>query len=160
MLIARDGHAHVRLLGRHVQFGEQTHQRRIRAPVVDDEAGVDTENLAFGSRHVVGVRVAADAIVRLVEGDVRAPLEHMCRGETCDAATDHSDPATPHRPGVPSSVGLDLARSNGLVGLPNRFGTTGKIGSVAEEARGPGIGGRSRLCQSTVPVESARSQCR
>lgn len=68
--LAAHGHAHLRLLGVHLQFVEEPQEVRIRPPVVHDEPRVDAVCPAVRRAQVVGVRVTADALVRLQERHV------------------------------------------------------------------------------------------
>ena len=52
------------------EFGEQPGEQGVRALVVDDEAGVDAGRRPGGRNHQVGVRVAAEPVVRLEQGHV------------------------------------------------------------------------------------------
>ena len=89
---AGDRHAHVRLLRRHAQLGEQPPQVRVGAQVVHDEAGVDAAQHAVGADDVVGVGVPAEPVVGLVERDVGLALQDVGGGQTGHAAADDGDP--------------------------------------------------------------------
>lgn len=75
--LAPDGHAHLRLLRGHAEFGEEPQQVRVGAPVVHDEAGVDVVDAAVGPGQVVGVRVAAHPVVRLEQRHVMGPSQDV-----------------------------------------------------------------------------------
>ena len=72
--VVADRHRHLRGLGDHAELGEQPEQHRVGARVVHDEAGVDGQLAALsfaGLPHDMGVRVTAEAVVRLEQGHVR-----------------------------------------------------------------------------------------
>ena len=86
-----DRQGHLRGLGRHAELGEEPQQGGVGPAVVDDEAGVDGQ-LAVGGRDAVGVGVAAEAVVGLVEGHVRGARGHPGSGEPRHAGADDGDP--------------------------------------------------------------------
>ena len=56
---------------------------------MDDEAGVETHQPAVPGGDVVGVRVAAQPVVRLVQRDVAGALQQVGRGQARHARPDH-----------------------------------------------------------------------
>ena len=93
--VVADRHRHLGLLGRDPELGEQAEQHRVGAAVVHDEAGVDrvSPSARRGLLDEVGVGVAAEPVVGLVEGDVRGPGRDVRRGQPGDAGADHGQPA-------------------------------------------------------------------
>ena len=85
--LARDAHAHLGGLGRHVELAEQAQQVRVGLLVVHDEAAVDAQ-AAVASGDVVGVRVSAEPCVALEEGDVVRRAEHVGGGQAGHAGAD------------------------------------------------------------------------
>ena len=76
-------HRHVGLLGLHPELVEEPQQVRVGALVVHDEAGVDGDAVDH-----VGVRVATQPGVGLVERDPGLTAEHVCGRQPGDPAAD------------------------------------------------------------------------
>ena len=74
----RGGKGHVAGLRRHVQVIKQRDQIRIASFVVDNEASVDG-CFVLAVRDVHGVRMTADPIILLIDGDVVALVEQPSR---------------------------------------------------------------------------------
>ena len=74
----------------HAQFIKQRHEVRIGPVVEDDETGVHLQALAADVQRV-GVRVAADVIARLVDGDVMFAMQAPCGDVAGDSAADDCD---------------------------------------------------------------------
>ena len=103
---------HVGLLRRHTQLAEQSAQRRVGPVVVHQERRVDGDDPPVTVVDIVGVRVAAESRVGLVEGDPVAPGQGVGGGEAGDATADHRDGAgcllihTSYSEPPPSRTGL------------------------------------------------------
>ena len=67
---AADRHAHLAGLSRHAQLGEQLDQQRIRAFVMDNEAGIDRDRRAGGRHDEMGIGVTSQPAVGLKERHV------------------------------------------------------------------------------------------
>ena len=118
-------HRHLRRLRADADLGEEAQQRRVGALVVDDEAGVDGEDTAVRVGDVVGVGVAAEPGVGLVERDVGVLGRHMCRRQPRHAGSDdrdpswsaHVDPSPPVGFSGKSAIGSEVGLLEPLVGL-------------------------------------------
>ena len=88
------GETHRGRLGRDVEFREQRVQQRIVLGIVDDEAGVDRMATSV-QLDIVGVRVAAQIIVRLEQHDLMVPGQQPRRCEAGDAGSDNGDAHQP-----------------------------------------------------------------
>ena len=86
--VAADAHAHLGGLGLDAELAEQPAQQRVGAVVVDDEPAVDARAAAVGRCDVVGVGVAAEAALGLVQRDVVGPGQQVGSGEAGDAGPD------------------------------------------------------------------------
>ena len=89
--LAVQSEAHVRGLGCDSQLAQQTREVRVGGVVVDDEAGVD-RIVPPRHRHVDGVGVAPDAVLRLEELDPVARMQEVGGHQAGDAAADDRDP--------------------------------------------------------------------
>ena len=89
--VAAHRHAHVGGLGLHPELAEEAQQRGVRAQVVHDEAAVDGHDAPVGGHDIVGVRVATETRLGLVERHVALALQHVRGGESGDAGTDDRD---------------------------------------------------------------------
>jgi hypothetical protein len=105
---------HLRGLRLDAELGEESQEGRVGAPVVDDEAGVDGE-LAAGRRDPVRVGVTAEAVVGLVDRDVRGAGGDPGSGQARDAGADDGDPAL-LVPGAAGGVHVASVRSNRAMG--------------------------------------------
>ena len=82
---------HLGQRGCDAQLGEELHQQRVGALVVDQEAGVDAVRDAV-ERDVDGVGVPAEMTATLEEADAPAPaLQLLGGGEAGDAGADDGD---------------------------------------------------------------------
>src|SRR5271169_2655535 len=68
--LAADAHAHLGRTHLHVQLAEEPAQPGVGHVVADDEPAVDSVLTAIGIGDVVGVRVAAEPLLRLEEDNV------------------------------------------------------------------------------------------
>ena len=93
--VAAHRHAHVGRLGVDAELAEQAQQRGVRAQVVHDEPAVDGHDAAVGGHDVVGVRVATEARLGLVERHVALALQHVRGGESGDTRADDGDATRP-----------------------------------------------------------------
>ena len=86
----RDRHPHLRVRGGDPEVGKQRREGRVVAVVVDDEAGIDP---ALATRIVDPdrVRVTADAVACLIDGDVVGGVQQPRSGEAGDAGADDGD---------------------------------------------------------------------
>ena len=87
--LAADAHAHLGGTHLDVQLAEEPAQPGVGHVVVDDEPAVDSVLPAIGVRDVVGVRVAAEPVLGLEEGDVVGAGEQVRRGQAGDPGADH-----------------------------------------------------------------------
>ena len=87
-LVVAHRQRHLRLLRLDAELGEEAQQRRVGAPVVDDEAGVDRE-----VADLVGVGVPAEPVVGLVERDLGRLRRDVRRHEPGHAGPDDGDPS-------------------------------------------------------------------
>ena len=87
--LAADAHAHLGGTHLDVQLAEEPAQPGVGHVVVDDEPAVDSVLPAIGVGDVVGVRVAAEPVLRLEEGDVVGAGEQVRGGEPGDPGADH-----------------------------------------------------------------------
>ena len=97
-----DAHAHLGRACPHAELAEQPPQVRVRAVVVDDETGVDREHGAGRVGDVVGVGMATEAIVGLVEGHLVRAGQDVGSGQAGDTGADDGDSATIAGRGAPS----------------------------------------------------------
>ncbi|MNT58459.1 hypothetical protein D3C72_1958950 [compost metagenome] len=74
------------------QVLEQLHQVRIRQVVMHQEAGVDRMRDP-ADRGVDGIGVAADAVLRFVQGHRKLVGQQPCRAQARHAAADDGDAA-------------------------------------------------------------------
>ena len=81
------------VLGGDAEVVEQPAQRRVGAVVVDQESGVDADDVAVTAVQVMGVGVSADPAVGLEQGDPVAGRQHVRRRQPCDPAADDGDGA-------------------------------------------------------------------
>ncbi|KAG1252124.1 hypothetical protein G6F68_011933 [Rhizopus microsporus] len=88
--LAVQGEAHRRRLGGHAQFVEQCRQQRVVQRIEDDEAGVHRHLQAI-DLYVVGMGVAAQIVVGLVQRHVMVAAQFPGADQTRDAGTDDSD---------------------------------------------------------------------
>jgi hypothetical protein len=95
--LAAHRHAHLGVAGGDPKLTEQAQQAGIGTRVVDDEAGVEGHQPAVTGGDVVGVGVAAQPVVRLVQRDVVGPLQQVGSGQARHAGPDHGGP-WPRRP--------------------------------------------------------------
>ena len=86
--LAADAHAHLGGTHLHVQLAEEPAQPGVGHVVVDDEPAVDSVPPAIGIRDVVGVRVAAEPLLRLEEDDVVGAGEQVGGGQAGDPGAD------------------------------------------------------------------------
>ena len=93
--LAADAHAHLGGTHLHVQLAEELAQPGVGHVVVDDEPAVDSVPPAIGVSDVVGVRVAAEPVLRLEEGDVVGAGEQVGRGQAGDPGADHGNGRPP-----------------------------------------------------------------
>ena len=82
--LAADAHAHLGGTHLDVQLAEEPAQPGVGHVVVDDEPAVDSVLPAIGCRDVVGVRVAAEPVLSLEDGDVVGAGEQVRRGQAGD----------------------------------------------------------------------------
>ena len=94
--VGAHGHAHVGLERLDPELGEEAQEGRVGPVVVDDEAGVDREHAAV-DLHVVGVGVAAEPRVRLVEGDLAGPGQDVGGDEPGHTGADDGVAGAAHR---------------------------------------------------------------
>ena len=85
-----DRHAHLRVAGLDAELPEQGGELRVVAVVVDDEAGVDPD-LATRVVDADRVRVPADPLSRLEDGDVVGAVKLPRGREPGDAGADYGD---------------------------------------------------------------------
>ena len=146
-------------------LGEEAQQGRVGALVVDDEAGVDGQAV-----DVVGVGVAAEPGVGLVERDVGGPRGDVRRRQPRHAGSDDRDPCVVGScravPPEPSSAGR--ARSGrwwvgrSRCGLDGDRGGLGRGGVALQHgrlARRP-ASGRPRPCPAPAAAARAGRSCR
>ena len=79
---AAHGERHVRLPRRDTELGEQSHEARVVALVVDDEPRVDGKLAVHRIVDAVGVHVTARPRVGLVQHDVMLAIEGPGRSQT------------------------------------------------------------------------------
>ena len=91
-LVAAHRHRHLGVLCLHAELVEQAQQLGVGAQVVHDEAGVDRV-LTAGVRDDVGVRVAAQPGVGLVERHVAPATEHVGSEQPRHPAAHDGNPA-------------------------------------------------------------------
>ena len=87
--LAADAHAHLGGTHLDVQLAEELAQPGVGHVVVDDEPAVDRVLTAIRVRDVVGVRVTAEPVLRLKDGDVMGAGEQVRRGQAGDPGADH-----------------------------------------------------------------------
>ena len=87
--VAPHREAHLGGLGLDPELAEQPEEMGVGAVVADDEAAVDREHAAVGREDLVRVRVAPEAVLGLVEGDVELSLQQVGRGEPRDSRSHH-----------------------------------------------------------------------
>ena len=87
--LAADAHAHLGGTHLDVQLAEEPAQPGVGHVVVDDEPAVDSVLTAIRVHYVVSMRVAAEPVLGLEDGDVVGAGEQVRRGETGDPGADH-----------------------------------------------------------------------
>jgi hypothetical protein len=98
--LAPDGQAHLRILGCDVELAKQPKQVGVRPLVVDDEPGVDAQEVPGCSLNLVGVGMTAQTPGSFVERHPMATLQHVRRGQAGNAAAHHRNTALSGRHGV------------------------------------------------------------
>lgn len=94
--VAPYGHAHLGVLGGDAELVEEPEQVRVGALVVHDESAVHEDRAAVAGGQFVGVGVAAQAVVRLVEHHVVRALQHVGGGQSRHSRTHHGHSPTVH----------------------------------------------------------------
>ena len=90
--LAADRQAHLGGLAGHPQLAEETGQQRIGSLVVHDKPGVDGHGAAAGRDHVVGVGMAPQARLGLIQTHVAPALQEIGSRQTRHPGPDHRDP--------------------------------------------------------------------
>ena len=86
-------HRHVGVLGGDAEIVEQPAQRGVGAVVVNQERGVDADDVAVAAVEEVGMGVPADPAVGLEQGDLVAGRQQVGRRQPGDPAADDGDKA-------------------------------------------------------------------
>ncbi len=120
-------HRHVARLGLDPELREESDEVRIGLPVVHDEPAVDGHDPVVGRHDVVGVGVAAEAVVALEEGHVVVALQEVRGGEPGDPGTDDCC----NRPRARGAH----ATSDRVDSTPSTSTSTSAIGAPAATAR-------------------------
>ena len=136
--LAPHRHAHVGGLRLHLQLGEEPEQIRVGAVVVHDEPGVDRDHAVVGREHVVGVRVAPETVLGLVERHVALPLQQVRGSEARHSRADHRDTPTFHDHDPPGRQFVQPA-ANATVRAVSRPSptTSAATNSVARRCQNP-----------------------
>jgi hypothetical protein len=108
--LAADAHAHLGGAYLHVQLAEELAQPGVGHVVVDDEPAVHGVLPAIRVGDVVGVRVAAEPVLRLEEGDVVGAGEEVGSGQ---AGNPGADDRCRRPPCVRGRAGLRGSRAGG-----------------------------------------------
>jgi hypothetical protein len=87
--LAAHRHAHLGVPGGHPELGEQAHQMGVGAGVVHQEPAVQRQHTAVAGGDVVGVRMPAEAVLRLIQGHVVPALQQVGGGQAGHARADH-----------------------------------------------------------------------
>ena len=96
--LTADAHAHLGGTHLDVELTEELAQPGVGHVVVDDEPAVDGVLRAVGVGDVVGVRVAAEPVLRLEEGDVVGAGEQVGSGQAGDTCRRSRPRTTAARP--------------------------------------------------------------
>ena len=89
--LTADAHAHLGRAHLHAELTEELAQPGVGHLIVDDEPAVDGVLPAIRAGDVVGVRVAAEPVLRLEKDDVVGAGEQVGRGEPGDPGADHGN---------------------------------------------------------------------
>ena len=90
--LAADRQAHLGGLAGYPQLTEEAGQQRVGSLVVHDEPGVDGHGAAAGREHVVGVGMAPQARLGLVQTHVVPALQEIGSRQTRHPGADDGDP--------------------------------------------------------------------
>ena len=101
------------------ELTEQAHEVRVRALVVDDEAAVDRDGAARLADELVGVRVATQPRLGLVQGHVVGALQQIRRSQARDTGADHRGTGT-SRQLAPVARRSSVLRTHGVAAAPHR----------------------------------------
>ena len=88
--LARHREGHIRVARGHAELAEEPHEVRIRAVVVDQEAGIERNGAARAIDHD-GVGVAAETLLLFEEVHTVPTTEQRGGRQTRNARTNHSD---------------------------------------------------------------------
>ncbi len=174
-----DAQAHLGRACPHAELVEQPPQVRVRAVVVDDETGVDREQSAGRVGDVVGVGMATEAFVGLVEGHLARAGQDVGSGQAGNPGADDGDsatiagrggrhdrlpaagnPAAQIRP-QPAATAITFAREDGGTDTPKPIASPASHATLAVRAARSGApGGASNMAppemMSLAPIAHPR----